>query len=245
MKATTTTYALAATAALLLLSLYAGYVSAAPGGASIIFNETAGVPTTTPSNRSDARGTITTIILDSVQQDQQWKAYVGNITGKLSLDDAAGNTIYDWALAGVNKSGEVYVTRHASPNWANISCASASNITVEEEFHNMTATQTDSISSTFSVLSHAAFYVGTTPIGNNTCPSTATYVSSLAQTLDGTQVFQELILRDNADQIIFTTLVTGNYSGFDDLSYDFQIIVPESDVKTEPTLYYFFTELSG
>src|SRR4051812_34670706 len=71
-------------------------VTALPTGATITTNSTAATPTPTASNRSDARGTITTIVINGLQQDQNWKAYVGNITGKLSLDNAAGLTIYDW-----------------------------------------------------------------------------------------------------------------------------------------------------
>lgn len=232
---------------MLAIAIALQYVSAVPGGASITSNTTAGVPTTTASNRSDARGTITTIVLDSLQQDQNWKAYVGNITGKLSLDDATGNTIYDWGLNSVNKSGEVYVSRASAPVWIDVTCVNGGNVTAEETFHNMTVAQTDNINKTFNYTSHAAFYVGTVQINASTCKSTATYVNDLRSNnpINGNQVFQEVILQDSGANIIFTTLVTGNQTGFDGRQYDFQIIVPESAIKATPTTYYFFTELSG
>jgi hypothetical protein len=237
---------IAAVLAMFLVTLLIAQLSwGAPTGASITYNVTAGSPNPTASNASHARGTITTMVLNAVQQDQQWKAYVGNITGKLSLDDASGNTIYDWSISAVNKSGEVYVTRSSTISWTTVTCVSATNITAEEIFHNMTAAQSDNIRNTFNAFSHAQFFVGTVSIAANSCNSTATYRNDLPQTIDGTQKFQEVMLRDDVDNVIFVALVEGNYSGFDNRQYDFQMVVPESDVKTTNTTYYFFTELNG
>jgi hypothetical protein len=228
---------------LLLAVLCVSSVYAAPSGAGIDYNSTAGTPNPTPGNRSDARGTITTLIINGLQQDQYWKAYVGNVTGKLSLDNAAGLTIYDWELSAVNKSGQVYVSRYSSINFDNVSCADDINITSEHAFHNMTFTQTDNINRTFNYTSHQSFFVGTQQISANSCRSTATYVNDAKQTMNGNQKFQELVLQDGSYKMVFVTIINANITGYDNSEYDFQMIVPESGIKSTPTTYYFYTQL--
>jgi hypothetical protein len=215
--------------------------SALPGGATITSNSTAGTPSPTPSNRSDARGTITTIIINAVQQDQFWKGYVGNISGRLSLDDATGNTIYDWPIS-LSKEGEVYVSRASSPVFGSVGCANINNITREEGYYGMTTTQSDNINKTFNATSHQQFFVGNQSITANSCRSTATYVNDSPQTLDGNQYFQEIVLQDSSFNLVYTTMINASKDGFDTLDYDFQMIVPES-VFNSSTTYFFFTEL--
>ena len=130
--------------AIVLFAIIEGYILlqiaiAAPTGATFDYNLTSGTPNATPANRSNGRGTITTVILNAVQQDQNWKGYVGNVTGRLSLDDGSGNTLYDWPISTLNKTGEVYVTRALSPVWENVSCINDDNITAEHTFHNMSS----------------------------------------------------------------------------------------------------------
>lgn len=229
---------------LLLLTLIAlSSVSALPSGASITSNITAGIPNPTPSNQSSARGTITTVLINGLQQDQYWKAYVGNITGKLSLDNAAGFTIYDWALSSVNKSGQVYVSRYNTIDFSNVTCADDINITSEHAFFNMTFSQPDNVNKTYNYTSHQSFFVGTQQISANSCKSTATYVNDANQTMDGSQKFQALILQDSAYKPIYVTLLNTTTAGYDNNQYDFQLIVPESGIRAQPTVYYFYTQL--
>jgi hypothetical protein len=221
------------------------FATAEPTGASVDSNSTAGSPTSSPDSLTDPRGTITTIVLSSLQQDQYWKAYVGNITGQLSLDDASGNTIYDWALASVNKSGEVYVSRYNAITWSNISCINLSVLNAEMTFFGMAPTSSDSINNTYNYTSHAAVQVGTTTLSANSCRSTATYRSDVRQAMDGSQRFQALIIQDNANaRAVYMTVVNNSFTGFDNRTYDFQIIIPEASTGSATT-YYFFTELSG
>lgn len=224
-------------------------VNAAPTGASVGNLSTEGSPNPTPDNRSDPKGTITTLLIDAVQQDQFWKAYVGNITGRLSLDNANGYTIYDWALSSTSKTGRVYVSRYLAPAFDNVTCANAGNVSAEHVYFNMSVNQSDNIANTFNYSSHSAFTVGTQPFNANTCNSTATYVNDSRQTMDGSQDFQEVILQDSANNIIFMTILSTGV-GYDNETYDFQLIVPESylsggALRPAYTTYYFFTELSG
>jgi hypothetical protein len=126
----------------------------------------------------------------------------------------------------------------------NISCADGLNVSNEEYFHNMTSSQTDNIHHTFNYTSHYGFWIGTTYINNNSCNSTATYVLDVPQTMNGAQDFQELLLQDSGDNVIFTTIIS-TANGYDNSTYDFQMLVPESAIKATPTTYYFFTQIGG
>src|SRR3989344_1233687 len=180
-------------------------VIALPAGSTILSNSTAGTPTSTPGEQNDSRGTISTLVMDSLQQDQYWKAYVGNITGRLSLDDASSFTIYDWPVS-VSKIGEVYITRHASPDFTNVSCANIGNISSEEAWFGMGSSQTDNIRNTFNQTVHQPFIVHTTTLSNSTCNSTATYRNDSVQNLTGNNhYFQEIVIQDSSDQIIFVS----------------------------------------
>jgi hypothetical protein len=232
---------LAFTFALLVAAYLAIHMATAlPSGSTITTNATAGTPNPTPSNRTDTRGTITTILLNSVQQDQYWKGYVGNISGRLSLDDASGNTIYDWPLS-LTKIGEVYLSRASSPTFSNVSCANINNITAEEAYFGMTSLQSDNINKTFNATNHQAFFVGSQSITANSCRSALTYINDTAQSVNNAY-FAELVLMDIAQNLIYTTIINSSTHGFSGLVYDFQMIVPESAVNSSTT-YYFFTEL--
>lgn len=235
---------IAVTLALLLVLICSAYFAwGAPAGASILSNSSTVAGGGNPGSRSDERGTITTLVLDAIQQDQNWKAYLGNVSGRLSLDSAAGFTIYDWELSG-NVNGEVYVSRHNSISFDGVSCATEGNVTSDHPFYNMTDAQSDSLNRTFNATVHASFFVGTTQITADTCKSTATYVND-AQPNIATADFQEILLQDSSDQIIFATILSDNTQGYDNEFHDFQMIVPENDINSTATTYYFWTELDG
>jgi len=236
---------------LVFLSFSVYLATAAPSGAEILSNTTSTAGITSPANRTDDGGTVTTIVFETLQQVGTWKGYVGNVTGTLSLDDADSFTLYDWSLAGVSVQGEVYSTRNQSVNWPSVTCASSTNIAAEEAFHNMSGSDADSISSTFNFTFHDSIAIGTSggvnTIPSNSCSSTATYVNDSAQTMTNLSEtrFQEVILNDSTGSVIFTTVLEDNFDGYrdDGTTYDFQMIVPESDVKSQATTYFFFLEI--
>ena len=82
--------------AVFLLAMAAFISYADPSGTTISSNTTSTAPTLPPASRNDSGGTITTMILNTIQQNAKWKAYIGNITGSLTLDDANNKTIFDW-----------------------------------------------------------------------------------------------------------------------------------------------------
>jgi len=197
------------------------------------------------SNRStDAKGTITTMNLSANQQNFKWKAYVGNVTGTVALDDANGRTIYDWNLASAGGQGEVYVSRSTSINWANITCANDTSVINEQNALGLSTSTLDSINLTINRTNHASFIASTTNLSG--CRSTATYVNDSAQTMSATALFQEILLMDagNTSHIVYATLMQSATTGYhSDHLFNFQLIVAENESATVPTNYYFWVEL--
>lgn len=194
------------------------------------------------SNRSiDAKGTITVITLNANQQDYKWKAYVGNVTGKVALDDANGKSIYDWEL-GIGTGGEVYVSRFSDINWGSVTCATQEVIDAEQVGISMPASSKDNINSTFNETTHKSFDIGTNTTSG--CRSTATYINDTAQTMGPTAYFQEILLRDMiTGNMLYATILESAQLGFDDQAHDFQLLVAENESSTVPTTYFFWVEL--
>jgi hypothetical protein len=194
-------------------------------------------------NRSvDAKGTITTVLLSANQQDYKWKAYVGNVTGKVALADANQMTIYDWNL-GTSQGGKVLVSRFSNIDWTSIACANQTTIDSEETGIAMSTTAADNINSTFTYNTHKTFNVGVIPISG--CRSTATYINGTSQgALTSGSYFQEVLLRDTVtNHMIYTSLMESAHNGFDSQPHDFQLLVAENESATVPTTYFFWVEL--
>jgi hypothetical protein len=221
------------------------FAFADPSGASISGAVTVGGPSAGNGTRSDSRGTITTLIFNSLQQDQHWKAYVGNVTGRLTLDNPNNYTIYDWDLSTI--TGQVYASRFSNLSWATVACASQGLIVNESTFHNMTSANSDSINMTFNWTVHKQFVVGTNTIAQNTCNSTVMYVNDTRPVPTINSKFQELLIQDSQGYLVYMASIDDNSLGYDNSStsnlVDFQMIVAESDVKGSPTPYYFYVEL--
>jgi hypothetical protein len=227
---------------LLFVLLFVPLVLSQPTGVSITFNETEVATPAPAAELTTAGGSFTTLVLEGVFQNPRWKAYVGNVSGSLTLDDASGNTIYNWATAAV--SGEVYVSRNNSVEWSSVSCASSGTITTEETFLNMSSSASDSINSTFNQTIHRSFFIGVTPIAESTCRSIATYINDTAQSISTSSAFQEVLLQDGNSNVIYATMLEEGATGFDGSNYDFQMIVPEDSSKITPTTYYFYVQLN-
>ncbi|MFH1649719.1 MAG: hypothetical protein ABIA93_04175 [Candidatus Woesearchaeota archaeon] len=216
--------------------------SAEPGGPDLTYIGNSSLDTSTPANRTDSGGAIHTISISAILQDQMWKAYVGNITGLLTLDDANGYTIYDWTLAA--PTGEVYITRDSSVSWGSINCSNATHILTEQSSFLMQPTAVDNINKTFNETIHASFLVGTLNMTESSCQTAYTYVNDSKQTGDLSNPFQEVLLSDGSN-LIYTTIIEADEMGYDPgQTYDFQAIVAENASSTAPdATYFFFVEL--
>ncbi|NTV23053.1 MAG: hypothetical protein HGA85_01595 [Nanoarchaeota archaeon] len=200
----------------------------------------------TPQSRNDSRGTITTVSLNAEQQNSKWKAYVGNVSSTFVLDDSGGYSIYQWTMDSF--SGQVYITRNNSISWAGVTCAGLGDKSYEDTVINHNSTRADSVNRTFVAQTHKAFTVGSTAISQNTCYSTATWKNDTAQVLSTAIPFQEVLLTDGND-MIYTTFVEDNMLGYkpesNGVTYDFQAIVPDDGIGSNPLLtYFFYLELS-
>lgn len=183
-------------------------------------------------------GTISIININATTQDYKWKGIVGNITGKLALQDESSNSLFDWSITSVK--GEIYATRSSSLlDWDNVSCAKPYKISQEQEELNFTNAWVDSINNTFNETDHAAFYAGNTLISADSCYSTNLFVNN-----QKTDAFEELLLQDS-DDIIYTGLLEDSARGFDNNTYDFQMILPDwgNVTATTTVTYYFYVEL--
>jgi len=229
--------------ALALLISISESSAATPEGPTItlIRNQTSVARNGSIANISGAY--IGSIRLNATQQNTKWKAYVGNVTGKMTLDDAAGQTIYDWPVS--NPSGIVHATRKSTAvSWSNIQCANLTHIENENRAINQTS-DSDNITSTFPTKVHAPLSVGLTSFGINSCYSTHAYVNSTAQST----TFDEVALYDGTDasngNIVYATRIENSAWGFNNQSYSFQMLIPEIGLPTwaSSTAYYFYVEL--
>jgi hypothetical protein len=217
-------------------------VTALPVGPTITFNSTTNATIRPAVAITTAGGTFTTLLLNTTGQTYRWKAYVGNISGKLALADATNKSIFDWTVTSV--SGEVYATRSSTAiDWSTVGCANSSIINNEDIVMNMSLTSPDTINKTFNNTIHKTFYVGTTRISNSTCRAIATYVNGTAQTPSENSVFQEILLKDGSSNLIYTTLVNASTLGYNNQRYDFQMILAENEYQATPTNYYLYVEL--
>jgi hypothetical protein len=218
-------------------------VHAEPSGPIVTFiaNETKSLSAATIINTTG--GSITTVRLNATTQNPRWKAYVGNVTGKLTLDDAGDNTIFDWSLT--HFMGEVYATRTSSNiNWSGINCTNSTVLSLENALMNHTNPD-DNITRTFNTQTHQGFFAGTRQILQDTCFSVHTYVNSTSQN----SRFEEVVLYDGTNttngNIVYATPLEQDVYGFDNQTYDFQMILPERGLPgwDSSTPYYFYVEL--
>lgn len=226
--------------AVILQVLLVSLVLAAPEGIDIISNSTE-IPTPqSAATQTTVGGSFTTLVLNATTQTSKWKAYVGNVSGRLALRDGSEASIYDWDLVTV--TGEVYASRNASIDWSGIGCVQDGVVTEEQQQLGMGSGEIDSINKTFNDTVHASFYVGTTLVPNSNCRAIATYVNNNPQSPDESALFQEILL-DDGQRMVYATLLENDAAGYNAEQFDFQMIVAENPTVTIPSTYYFWAEL--
>lgn len=183
-------------------------------------------------------GYISSLNVSSTTQNPHWKAFVGWIDGSFTLDDSSGSSIYDWSFSFTG--GEVYATRASgSISWGSIACASAGQIAAEDTA--LEHSGQDNISATFSGTNTGTYVASGTSIGVGDCFASNSYVNNVSQGAS----FEEFILYDTSN-IIFAAEIEDSVAGYDGISYDFQMIVPENgnSTFTGSTAYYLYVELN-
>jgi len=226
---------------IMLVAIALSAVNANPQNPMVIYNSNSTREPYPQEILNTSGGSITTMVVNATQQNYRWKAYVGNITGKLTLDNALNYTIFEWDISTV--TGEVYATRSPdSIDWANVNCSNQTQIAAEEAALNHIYNPNDNITKTFNKKLHDEFLVGTRKISANSCYSVHTYVNSTNQST----TFQEVLLYDSTnDVLVYSAAINRDKYGFDFNVYDFQMIVPEDAESTweSSTAYYFYVEL--
>jgi hypothetical protein len=234
------TYPTAAILIVITTIILATNALAQPTGVDISGNITETAGSVPPADRTDEGGTITTMILDVLQQNPRWKAYVGNPTGVLTLDDASGQSIFRWELGAETLTGEVYISRSDAVSWGDIACSNQTLIDDEDVFLGFSGTSADSVNRTFNETTHPTITVGTTPLDN--CRSTSTYVNSTAQP-QGSADFPLVLIQDTSNLVYATPINQGSDSYNTGTQAEFQAIVP--DQVGDTTTYYFYAEIGS
>jgi hypothetical protein len=212
-----------------------------PAGVTINSNSTNYGRVYTPANRTDPGGSINTLALDVAQQDAQWKAYVGNITGSLRLEDSAGNSIFQWSLGAAAATGEIYASRSSSITWSSANCSTGATILNEQTALGINDSAVDSIRNTFNSTTHPAFAVAGRTMNN--CNATSTFVNNARQ-VQASADFPEMLLHDTTN-MIYATIINQDKQGYmGSTTYDFQMIVADTPTAASTT-YYFYAELGS
>ena len=195
-------------------------------------------------------GRIATLQVNATTQNPRWKAFVGNVTGKFTLMDPEGETVFDWEMASL--TGRLYATANQSAlSWATVNCSNVTSLEWENDKFNHTRAD-DNITITFNATinstddnltvsgSHDEFYVGGIYMPPNKCPTLNTYNNSLAQDL----VFEEVALYDGSN-MIYATILEDDETGYNLDTYDLQMIVPEIGLPgySSSTAYYIYVEI--
>src|SRR3989338_1612834 len=99
-------------------------------------------------------GNVTQLIINASVITERWQGYYGNISGAITLDDAQGNTLYDWSAGtGFAPVGEIYAANDTVSNWTDVICVNLTgngtagswgiNVTILETMYGMQPTDGD------------------------------------------------------------------------------------------------------
>jgi len=199
------------------------------------------LPTTSNGTVYAQGGNVTQVNINALSITKTWQGYYGNVTGNIHLDDANNNSFYVWGN-GTSLSGQIYAVRNSSPTWSTVNCSTATQRNNEEAFLGVSPTDGDSVTNTFNSTTHPSFNIGLNTIQSNTCFSTNINVNNTAQS----SAFYQMLLADDGNNTIYSTIIEDDEYGFNSLKTDFQLIVGENEHggNIGPTTYYFFVELN-
>lgn len=191
------------------------------------------------SGQLDAQGgNVTNVDIASTSITSKWAGFYGDITGVVSLENGGGAVFYNWTSA--SPTGQVYATRDSSPTWGSIACASEANAGTEGDELNLNS-GLDNITNTFCETcgNHSAFSVGVTSFTADECSlRTNAYDNNGNQTTNWDQV-----LLYEGSNVVYSTIINQDTTGFDGSTYDFQLLVGENSSTSVLTTYYFYVEI--
>ena len=191
-------------------------------------------------------GNVTQLSINTTKITNNWQGYYGNISGSITLDDASGNTMYDWSADDFSVIGEIYAANQSIADWNDVICVnlagtgingvSGINVTRLEDMYGIQPSEVDGLDETF--LGTEDIIIGTNTL--SACPSTHTYQSDSPQS----NYWNETLITENATgTVIFASKVDDNTVGFDGNTWDFQMLVAEDGGTAGSTSYWFYVEL--
>jgi hypothetical protein len=182
-------------------------------------------------------GNVTSINLNATSITPSWQGFYGNISGRIVLKSPEENLFYDWN--DLRPQGEVYASRSSAVNFDSINCTTPSEVSDEETYLGQSVSSSDSVTNTFTKVTHPAFSTGLVNIPPDTCKSTNIYVSGSSQNL----TFYEVLLSDGASNMVYTAIIDARSTGFDGRPYDFQMLVGQNGHTGGIVPYYFYLDL--
>ncbi|MFC1648277.1 hypothetical protein ACFL1B_02350 [Nanoarchaeota archaeon] len=228
---------------ILAIAVLAAYAIAQPTGTDALTQQSSsrGNLTQTASSVQAQAGNVSEINIEATAITTAWQGYFGNITGSITLENSAGDVFYNWSGLG-SFTGEVYAARTDSVAWATIGCVDAAEMNSETGYLGKSNSDPDSVWGTFSSKNHPEFLIGTATITANTCNSTNAYVD----TGQDSARFYQVLLADGGSNIVYSTLIDQDQTGFNGIAYDFELLVGENGnaSSSSTTPYYFFIELN-
>lgn len=177
-------------------------------------------------------GNVTQLDLNGDTITAHWAGFYGNISGNVTLQDSDGKVFYDWTGVGV-PAGEIFASTTGSVAWAGISCANSTLITTAETSLGIASSDADGITETYSGNSHPGFQVG--GVGLTGCNSTNAY----SDTGRVASLYYQILLVDTDGTPVYTTLINDSATSFTGTSYDFELLVGESDTAGSTSMYFY------
>jgi hypothetical protein len=228
-------------------------LAATPSGANYTGEVTTTAAADDPQSHSAIAGNVTYLSVTGYSTTQSWQGYYGNVSGTIQLANSGDKVLYNWSLA--SPSGEIYASENGTGAiiWANITCynytgnysAGGPRLAKLETRFNLSSNDADGVNETFSdENTHTTFFAAGNSFTAGACPATYMYDDTGKGTA-GT--YEEVLLTDASadEQVVFAALLEKDETGFDGLSYDFEMIVLEKGKNgdTNPRNYYFYVEL--
>ncbi len=180
-------------------------------------------------------GNVTELNISGTAVTEHWAGFYGEITGDITLANAAGNVFYNWTGLG-SISGEVFASTDNAVSWSGIGCASAGELSTIEGIIGIAPTDADRINATYTTTAHPDFTVGGASVSG--CDSTNAYTDT---GLDASSFYQ-VLLTDTQGDAVYTTLINDSITGFNNAAHDFELLVGEPD-SAGATAMYFYLEL--
>ena len=233
--------------AVLIISvlLLASFVFALPEGPTISGYSNSTKASVAGTASTVNKGSINFLTLASISQNLRWKAYVGNVTGQLVLQDADGYNIYDWQISGTI-SGTVIASRNSSINWNFLNCTNSTAMAEEHNSLSFAYNTVDNINTTFNATNHTAFTINSKVL--NGCRTAYPYQNSTKQAGNSSaNPYQEISIMDDSRRVGYATRIEASpYSYKNDTREAFQMILPDYGDTSISTIvtYYFFVELT-